>query len=323
MMQRAEPSMAWPRCGMRGLALAAAMMLASLWPGAVQPSRAASPDLDSLRSTSLALVNKDRKAHNLPSLQLDQTLNRIAQAHAEDMLAKGYFSHVSPSGRTPMQRFLSAGGSKSRVLRENIFHCMDCAQPADAKSVAELESGWMHSPPHRENILAKGITRYGFGLAENSSGGRYAVQDFDGPGVSQGEAASGKAIKPEEVSTLAASIVNDMRQGAKISSYPALAEATRASIPEGPFAKASLAAIDPLSHLAPSAAWHRYRMLMGACGGCGGEVTSGDVRSFINRWAKNARNLQMLTDPSYTGLGMAVAADGNGGKMAVAILAAD
>lgn len=181
----------------------------------------------------------------------------------------------------------------------------------------------MHSPPHRANILATGVTRYGFGLAENPSGGRYAVQDFDGPGVSQGTAANGKAIAPEEVTALAATIVRGIRGGAAISGAPALAKAAAASMPTGDFAKASLAAINPLSHLAPSAAWHRYRMLMGACGGCGTEVTSGDVRSFIERWAQNGRDRQMLADASFTGLGMAVAADGNGGKIAVAILAAD
>jgi uncharacterized protein YkwD len=310
------------RAGIQLLA-GACLGLAILAAALAAPARAASPDIDALRRASLALVNNDRRAHHLPPLAFDDTLNRIAQAHAEDMLAKGYFNHVSPSGRTPMRRFLSAGGSKSLVLRENIFHCVGCPQPADAQGVADLESGWMHSPPHRANILAKGITRYGFGLAENPAGGRYAVQDFDGPGVSQGEATGGKPIAPEQVTGLAASIINGMRSGAKVVDDTALAQAARTSIPGGRFANASLAAIDPLAHLAPGAPWHRYRMLMGGCGGCGTDVTGDDVRSFVERWAKNPRDREMLVDPAFIGFGMAVAADGNGGKIAVAVLAAD
>jgi uncharacterized protein YkwD len=281
------------------------------------PAFGASPDLNALRRTSLELVNKDRKAHGLPPLGFDDTLNRIAQAHAEDMLRKDYFAHESPGGSTPMKRFLSAGGSRELVLRENIFHCNGCAQPADVKSVAELESGWMHSPGHRANILAEGITRYGFGLAEDRTGGRYAVQDFAGPGLTAG----GTAIEPGQVNPLAASIVNALRKGHEISAVPALAAAAAASIPKKNFASVSLASINPLAHLPPGVAFTRYSMLMGACGGCGTAVTSDDVRSFVGRWAHNARNRGILVDPSFTALGMAVAADGGGGKIAVAVIA--
>lgn len=287
------------------------------------PAFGASASLNALRQTSLALVNKDRKAHGLPPLDLDHTLDVIAQSHATDMLRKGYFSHVSPGGGTPMKRFLSAGGSHEVMLRENILHCKGCPQPADAKSVAELESRWMHSPEHRKNILANGITHYGFGLAEDASGGRYAVQDFSGPGIGQGQSAadSQRIAGAQRQTQLAVSIVNGMRKGRSIVAAPALAAAAEASIPDGSFARASLRAIDPLAHLSSAPRFARYRMLMGACGGCGTTVSEGDIRAFIERWAKSAQNRQMLTDPSLAALGMAVAADGSGGKIAVAVLA--
>lgn len=305
-------------------AAAALFATAVLLLGPVGITRAAS--LDTLRQASLELVNSDRAAHGLPPLRLSDTLNRAAQVHAKDMLAKGYFSHVSPSGGTPTGRFLAAGGNREQVLRENIAHCKGCRQPADTKGVADLETGWMHSPGHRENILAKGITFYGFGLAENPAGGRYAVQDFAGPGVLQSaNKAVGKPMADASRQTaLAVSIINGLRNGGiPVAAAPALYEAARTSIPEKAITPSLVRNIDPLHSLPSTVPWRRYRMLFGSCGGCGTEVTSADVTAFVERWKKNRQYRAILADQTLGAAGLAVVADGDGGKIAVAILAGD
>ena len=49
----------------------------------------------------LTHINQERSTHHLPSLQLNEQLNRAAQQKAEDMLQKSYWAHTSPDGRQP------------------------------------------------------------------------------------------------------------------------------------------------------------------------------------------------------------------------------
>lgn len=135
---------------------------------------------EALRRHSLELVNQAREAEGLAPLQPAPVLRRAAQAHAEDMLRRGYFAHESPDGGTPLQRFRKAGGERMRRLAENIAQCQGCDVPADRAAVKRLQEGWMDSPHHRRNILMEGLTHYGFGLAERPDGTRYAVQLFAG-----------------------------------------------------------------------------------------------------------------------------------------------
>src|SRR5579872_6935687 len=44
----------------------------------------------------LADLNAVRKTHGLPPLEYDPQLSEVARAHAQDMLARGYFGHISP-----------------------------------------------------------------------------------------------------------------------------------------------------------------------------------------------------------------------------------
>lgn len=81
---------------------------------------------------------------------------RVAQAHSEDMRRRDYFDHVSPEGRTPMQRVQAAGVAVSAVA-ENIA----LGQPTGH---AVFES-WRDSPGHRRNLLNCDYTHHGVGLA--------------------------------------------------------------------------------------------------------------------------------------------------------------
>ena len=140
---------------------------------AYQPQR-----IDFLRQRALDLANQDRSRRGLSRLRADTLLSKAAQRHAEDMLRRGYFSHYSPEGRTPSDRFLAVGGRIG--AGENLFMLRDASlakRPVGVDKLAFFQRGWMRSPGHRQNLLDRRYGRFGYGLA--TSGDRlYAVQLF-------------------------------------------------------------------------------------------------------------------------------------------------
>lgn len=133
-------------------------------------------DIDKVRQQMLAQVNTVRKEAGLRPLRGNTRLDRAAQGHAEDMLARGFFAHESPSGATVSQRSKSAG-YLSRAVGENIAF--------GQISVAEVMETWMDSPGHRKNILTGVFTELGTGLAfGRDKDGKYQVywvQNFGTP----------------------------------------------------------------------------------------------------------------------------------------------
>ena len=67
----------------------------------------------------LSITNKYRAQNGLKALTLDGELCRVAQAKADDMAAKGYFSHQSPTYGSPAE-MLKAFGVSYRYMGENI-----------------------------------------------------------------------------------------------------------------------------------------------------------------------------------------------------------
>ena len=61
-------------------------------------------DLERLRSEALELVNEDRAEYGLEPLELTESLNEAAQNHAEDMIEREYYAHVSPEGEAVQDR---------------------------------------------------------------------------------------------------------------------------------------------------------------------------------------------------------------------------
>lgn len=105
----------------------------------------------------LALVNAERQRAGLAALRLDPEAERAAKVHAEDMLARGYFAHLTPEGWDPGERLRRTGATPPWLAEaENIA----LGQP----SAAECVQTWMSSPVHRANILAADMTHAGVGL---------------------------------------------------------------------------------------------------------------------------------------------------------------
>jgi uncharacterized protein YkwD len=121
-----------------------------------------------LEEQMLALVNKERRAAGLRPLVMDEKLTMAARAHSADMLARGYFSHFSPEGKTAFDRlhtnriaFLAAG--------ENL---------AFAPTVKVAHAGLMNSPGHRANILRPVFGKVGIGIMDAGARGIMATQKF-------------------------------------------------------------------------------------------------------------------------------------------------
>jgi len=111
----------------------------------------------------LCLLNAERKARNLPPLRPNGRLAQAASLHSKDMVAQGYFSHVSLSGEDFVVRIKKAGylrGSRAWTLGENLaWGSGSLASPAG------IVKGWMESPGHKANILNNRFREIGIGLA--------------------------------------------------------------------------------------------------------------------------------------------------------------
>ena len=105
----------------------------------------------------LADTNKEREAHGLSDLTINEALNRAAALKAQNMLAEQYWAHVSPSGIEPWKWFGDAGydyGYAGENLAKNY-------PTADATVQA-----WMNSDTHRANILKGEYVDVGFAVVQ-------------------------------------------------------------------------------------------------------------------------------------------------------------
>ena len=116
----------------------------------------------------LELVNIERNKNGLPSLAFDESLTELAESHAKDMLARGYFSHYTPEGLSPFDRMEQANISY-QYAGENL---------AFAPDVNIAETGLMKSPGHRANILSPNFKKVGIGVINAGIYGEMFVQEF-------------------------------------------------------------------------------------------------------------------------------------------------
>ena len=108
-------------------------------------------------------------------------LARAAQGHADDMVARHFFDHVTPGGSTLGDRVNATGyiaGRRDWELGEAIAWAQ---QPLDTP--ASLMRAWLASPDHRAIILDRVFRDVGIGvtpgLTDGSGGlGATAVLDF-------------------------------------------------------------------------------------------------------------------------------------------------
>jgi uncharacterized protein YkwD len=131
--------------------------------------------LHQMRSSVLCLINRIRVHHKLHPLAYNQALRTSASAHSVSMVAHGYLAHEGPGGsmdsRISRAGYLAAGGQF--VIGEDLG-----GGGGRWGTPMAVVRDWMHSPPHRENILDPHFRDAGVGVARGfpfSEHGPYAA----------------------------------------------------------------------------------------------------------------------------------------------------
>jgi uncharacterized protein YkwD len=116
----------------------------------------------------VCLVNVERTERRLAPLRDSAALRAAAGHYAGQMVAGGFFDHVSPTGSTLRARIAGVGYFKRTgyVLGENI-----AIGSGGLGAPSAIVAAWMASPGHRHNILAREFRDVGIGVASGMAGG--------------------------------------------------------------------------------------------------------------------------------------------------------
>jgi uncharacterized protein YkwD len=129
----------------------------------VCPSSQAIPNranLVRIRAAVLCLVNQERERHHLRPLRIRRPLRTVAIRHANDMVRRHYFGHVTRAGATLDTRLVRLGYRGGTTIAENL------AWGAGGHSTPlTIFAGWMSSARHRANILSRRFRTSGIGVA--------------------------------------------------------------------------------------------------------------------------------------------------------------
>jgi uncharacterized protein YkwD len=121
------------------------------------------PEVQPVLATLIQLHNQQRDKVGLRPLTIDIRLMRAAQVQAQYMAEHAKITHAGPDGTTPAQRVKQQGYDHVE-LAENV-----AGGPETPEAVLQ---GWMHSPPHRQNILGP-YTEVGAAHATGADGRPY------------------------------------------------------------------------------------------------------------------------------------------------------
>lgn len=120
------------------------------------------------------IINAARNDAAVPALIINESLNNIAQQRSDDMAARGYFSHITPEGKS-VYNYLFENGIMYSTAGENIQFC----SPPSMASPGLFFNTWMNSDVHRANMLNPYFTGAGIGASSNGES-YYIVLIFTG-----------------------------------------------------------------------------------------------------------------------------------------------
>ena len=85
----------------------AAVGLLPRFPGAYLTQKSDIPELlvITLRDQLLTMINEERSLTGVPPVSIDELANRVATAHALDMVQKNFASHWGSDGLKPYKRY--------------------------------------------------------------------------------------------------------------------------------------------------------------------------------------------------------------------------
>lgn len=121
-------------------------------------------------------VNNERARRGLARLKWDDEIAALARAHSGRMRDRDFFSHEDPE-RGNLTARIERTAIPWRTVAENLF-----AEHGHANPVQQAVKSWLASPGHRGNMLGRGFTRTGVGVATDGQGGYWFTQIFVGGG---------------------------------------------------------------------------------------------------------------------------------------------
>jgi uncharacterized protein YkwD len=286
----------------------------------------AAPNDAELAQRALRLVNAARAQNDLPALEATGILDAAALAHARDMAERNFYAHESPEGETVRDRFMEAGGSRWKLVAENLARCEGCPTPPGLDRIESFQRGWMDSPGHRANILAKGLEGFGFAIVADE-GTTYAVQTFAGPGAPEGlqPGEEQTALPAGDLSHRALKSLNRARadQDAPPLEASTALDRVAAQLIAGGDGDQLIDGSGDLFDRLPEGErrdWSSLNVVAAGCGGCGSTATAADMRRFVQQWLDNPAYQGTLLGGAAGHVGFALDADGEGRKVAVAVV---
>lgn len=115
-----------------------------------------------LVSSTLCLLNAERRQKGLRKLKLSSRLSKAARGHARDMARNNYFSHTSRNGASFLDRIKKTGylrKARSWMAGENL--AWGSGRLSTPRSTVRA---WMKSSGHRANILTGRFEHLGIGI---------------------------------------------------------------------------------------------------------------------------------------------------------------
>ncbi|HOJ77915.1 MAG TPA: CAP domain-containing protein [Bacillota bacterium] len=134
------------------------------------PTPQPSTGISAEESKMVNLVNQARISQGIKPLTVNSQLVNLARKKSQDMVAKNYFSHNSPTYGSPFDMIKNAGITY-RTAGENL---------AGAATTESAHQNLMNSSGHRANILNPSFTEIGIGIASGSIYGNIYTQLFIG-----------------------------------------------------------------------------------------------------------------------------------------------
>lgn len=105
-------------------------------------------------------TNQARQSQGSAPITLNPQLSRAAQAKANDMVARNYWAHLSPDGKTPWT-FIDTTGYAYQKAGENLAFGF--------ANTNDIVKGWMNSPAHKQNLVDTAYREVGFGIANSQN----------------------------------------------------------------------------------------------------------------------------------------------------------
>lgn len=140
---------------------------------AVSSSTVSLGSANDTEARAFELMNAQRQASGLQSLQWDEQIVALARTHSESMAAGKFFSHKDMNGGYVDDRAAKLGIFNWLALGENIAFMKGYNDPATI-----AVNKWMQSTSHKKNILSSQWRESAIGVAVAADGSVYFTQVF-------------------------------------------------------------------------------------------------------------------------------------------------